>query len=393
MAGKRGRPKKKRIATIGNTDVISKKALKNSSVVDYGMEPVFKPLNPLLTGSEARLEYNIALGEAINWYSLMSEEKNLKTFIEDYTEKNFPKLLKNIKKISPDIFKPGEPHSYGIIARLILRGYPIEEKHVIRLEELIHQWSKIEVTTDDLFAVKRIVRDSKISECIALVDGMLDDCGFVGKKKFPTESMADSVLKVGATNTQRLKIHEHFSKLIIDMKQVLDENDPEIKEMYQVYSKPTIKKVYTWLTGTPSEELLKTVKKDRKPRKKKQKTAAQILKLFDYQKSDSELKISSIDPSDILGAQQLWIFNTKTRKLGVFVALDDTGLTVNRKSIYNYDEKTSYLKKVRKPQEMIPNVINAGKVALRHLLEEIRATKYPMKGHIGNTVLLLRVVK
>jgi hypothetical protein len=77
----------------------------------------------------------------------------------------------------------------------------------------------------------------------------------------------------------------------------------------------------------------------------------------------------------------------------VFYAADENGLSVIRKSIDNYDEKTSYCKKIRKPKEFIPGVMAAGKVALRRILEDVHATKTVLKSHISADVLLLKVVK
>jgi hypothetical protein len=388
----RGRPKKQRIIIPKEGEEISKKALKNSLAVFWGCEPVFKPLNPLLKGNEAKLEYQSALGKAFNWYNAMTEEKNRKTFIIDYTEKNFPELLKNINHISPDLFVCGEGHALSICARLILRGWPVDDKHIQNLEKCIRNWSKVSVSTDDLFTEKTVIRDHKVSECIGVVNGMLDDFGYT-KKHFPDNSMADAVLKLGITNNQKTKIHEHFSNLIVELKQAIDGKNSDIKESYEGVSKIILKKMYEWLIGAPSEELLKTVRKTRKPRTLKRKTPAQLLKLFVYQKSDDELKMGSTDPEDIIGAQQLWVFNTKTRKLGVYYAVDEKGLTVSRKSIDNYNEKTSFCKKLRKPKEILPKVAEYGKVALRHLMDEIRAKSAPMRSRICDTVLLLRTVK
>ena len=61
-----GRHKKLRIEVINDEGLISKKAMKDSSVVAWGKEPDFHPLNPLLTAEERTIETEIALADATN---------------------------------------------------------------------------------------------------------------------------------------------------------------------------------------------------------------------------------------------------------------------------------------------------------------------------------------
>jgi hypothetical protein len=135
------------------------------------------------------------------------------------------------------------------------------------------------------------------------------------------------------------------------------------------------------------------VKAQRKPRAKKQKSAAQVVGKVTYMPRDDKLKVVSINPDQIVGAAQLWVFNVKTRKLGVFHAADDSGLMIKGTTVKNFDEKTSKCKTVRKPEQKIPEVIAAGKVALRRVLEEIRAKDSVLKGRLNKDTLLLKVVK
>jgi len=387
-----GRHKKQRISIPKEGDAVSKKALKDSSIVVWGNEPNWVPVNQLLDSAEKHFETQRQLGLAFNWYYNMTDEKLRKSFFVDYAEKFFPNNVDNVRNISPDLFTCGEYHTYGVLARMIMRGWPIDQTKKEHLSSLIKTYNKNSAKIIEPQVEKKKDRDPVISKCINLVNEQLDDFGFVARKKFPEPSMADTVLKVGATNGQRTKVHEHFGNTILEIKQVITGDDELLKEAYSGVSKGTLQKVYNWFTAMPSEGLVVT-QKTRKTRKKKVKSAAQILKLFICQKSDSELNVQSVDPETILGAQQLWVFNTKTRKLGVYYAANEKGLGVSRKSIDNYDEKTSFCKKIRKPKEIIPGVITAGKVALRHAMDEIRATKSPMKSRICETVLLLRTVK
>jgi|ERR1035441_1029016 hypothetical protein len=390
-----GRHKKERISGSKDGDAVSRKALKDSAVVAWGSEPEAPRFNPLLTVDEKKFELSLAMSLALNWYNAMCDEKNKKAFLIEYCEKFFPDLAQKIKHVPLDYFTCGEGHTRASLARMILRKWSLPQKHIDRLEEMIRYLARgIEIGDDAPVVEKKKARDPKVTECISLVDIQLDDFGFKPRKIFPDLSMADAVLKAGANNGQRTKVHEHFTHLILDLQKAIQGKDDQIKEAYQGNSKAILKKVYDWLTSLPSQEALQTVStKTRKIRKKKAKTTAQILKNFKCQRFDADLNINSIEPEMIIGAQQLWVFNTKTRRLGVYYAADEKGLIVSRMSIDNYDEAASFNKKIRKPKEVVPSVLTAGKVALRHMLDEIRATKSPMKSRVGETVLVLRATK
>ena len=93
-----------------------------------------------------------------------------------------------------------------------------------------------------------------------------------------------------------------------------------------------------------------------------------------------------------MGAEQLWIFNIKTRKLGRYVADSGHTLMVKGTTIQNFNERESIAKTVRKPKEKLPELMKAGKVNLRKFLDGIKATSTKLNGRINADTLLLRVV-
>jgi hypothetical protein len=106
-----------------------------------------------------------------------------------------------------------------------------------------------------------------------------------------------------------------------------------------------------------------------------------------------ELNLTSVKTIDIIGCMALWVYNTKTRKLGVYHAEDAGGLSVKGSSILNFVESKSIQKKLRKPETMLPEVLNGGKVFLRNVMDSIRAVDSKLTGRINKDTILLKVVK
>jgi hypothetical protein len=110
-----------------------------------------------------------------------------------------------------------------------------------------------------------------------------------------------------------------------------------------------------------------------------------------YMKTNEPLKLVSINPVDIIGCGELWIFNTKTRKLGKYVATEFNTLNIKGTTITNFDEFKSVQKTIRKPEEKLKEFKAAGKVQLRKFLDDINATDTKMNGRINEDTILLKV--
>jgi len=169
--------------------------------------------------------------------------------------------------------------------------------------------------------------------------------------------------------------------------------DEQLKEGYSHRSKKQIKSFIAFLQEIESacNMLMQEAKVNKKPRAKKIVSKDKIIAKLKYKKSDEPLKLVSINPADIIGAQELWIFNSKTRKLGKYVAAEFQELGIKGTTITGFSEIKSVQKTLRKPAEQIKAFKEAGKVVLRKFLEEINAVDTKMNGRINEEIMLLKV--
>jgi hypothetical protein len=142
-----------------------------------------------------------------------------------------------------------------------------------------------------------------------------------------------------------------------------------------------------------ADRILTNTKAVRKPRKKKVLSVDKRVSRVKYQKEDTELKLVSIPPAKILGAQELWTYNTKYNFLSVYRASGEAGLDVKGTTLLDYDEKASYFKKLgRRPAEHLANIIGTTKGRLKKTMDEIKADAQSVNGRINENTILLRVV-
>ena len=169
--------------------------------------------------------------------------------------------------------------------------------------------------------------------------------------------------------------------------------DEQLREGYSHRTKKQIKNLITFYQEIMSacDMLAQEAKVNRKPRKTKVVPKDKLVAKLKYKKSDEPLKLVSINPADIIGSKELWVYNTKTRKLGKYVANEYMELGVKGTTITGFNESQSICKTLRKPEEKLKEFKAAGKVQLRKFLDDINATDTKMNGRINEETILLRV--
>ena len=235
-----------------------------------------------------------------------------------------------------------------------------------------------------------------------------DPKGFDFKKHFTD---------MGVTQAHARKLKAFYENELVDYDELermptagqlkkMDEHDQDmwtqLKEGYAHIKKAEIKKLRTAIEElmTALDFLIESAKATRKPRKAKPKSATKLVEKLKYAKTDTKYSLASVNPVDVVGANELWVFNVKTRKLGKYVAAnidpkgmkrDGTGLSVKGTTIIGFDETASVQKTLRKPDEQLKAFKSAGKVALRKFLDEVATTDTKLNGRCNPDTILLKV--
>lgn len=245
--------------------------------------------------------------------------------------------------------------------------------------------------TSNVVSIQERVQ-GKTDEIIGEMEGLIDEYGVRGSaaKLNAYQWMVDNNVKPIHAN----RIAEHFRERAKEPMAAATGKDAYIKEAYAMYSKARLMNLLTAFANIvkDAEKLASNASKQRKPRKRKPISFDKMVAKIKYLQRDDSLKLQSVDPVKIVGAIQLWIYNTKTRKLGVYNAEDESGLKMKGTTIKNFVENTSISKTLRKPDVTLPIVTDGSKIALRKVMENIKAKPSKMNGRINKDTLLLRVV-
>ena len=185
-----------------------------------------------------------------------------------------------------------------------------------------------------------------------------------------------------------------YSRDLAELEELAGGNaDEQLKEGYSHRTKKQIRNLITFYQEIMSacDMLAQEAKVNRAPRARKAQPKEKIVAKMKYMKSNEPLKLVSINPADIIGSKELWVFNTKTRKLGKYIASEFSDLGVKGTTITGFDEFKSVQKTVRKPEDKLKEFKAAGKVQLRKFLDDINATDTKMNGRINEDTVLLKV--
>lgn len=174
----------------------------------------------------------------------------------------------------------------------------------------------------------------------------------------------------------------------------VSEQDEQLREGYSHLDKVDVKKAVDLFQGIVGACDLITAesKATRKTRSPKPKSAEKLVAKMKYCKSDEKYKVASINPADIIGCNELWVFNTKTRKIGKYIAEEHQTLQVKGTTLQFFNEKESIAKTLRKPEQQLAEFNKSGKVQLRKFLPNIKGVETKLNGRINNDTVLLKAV-
>ena len=348
-----------------------------------GEEPMFKT-GQMVSGSE--------LMRCYNWYHIMSEAGDAKDYLVTYlTQQNRPADVKKCKTIPDNLL----PMTACWIARLLSRGVTVPQTSIDFLNKTI---AALEAREEKKPAVETEVTrptiqeniTEKVNEFIGKVETLIDageefdlykvmtadqfPARYVGRiKEFYEPFLEEAVLLVSGVDKE---LTEGFSRLSKKDKQLRVKMFENIIDSCDRYGS--------------------NMKKARAPRAKKPMSLDKKLKSFKFKQNDNELQLVSCNPADIIGASEVWLFNTGRNEVTVLRALDRGGLDVAKSSIINYDEKTSMSKKTTRKtaqKNVLTQVLNGGKIILRKLMGDLKGTAIDIQSKTNKNTIIMKVVK
>jgi hypothetical protein len=363
----------------------------DASKIRVGVEPTWVE-DAEVTRSE--------LLRAFNWYNYFNDNKSAaKMFFAHFlgTKQEMVALKTlNIKYIPPIL---------GTMSRMIYLGCKFQDTELNTFDRIYKETLQLvgNVLDDDVEEDKPVKfkltiqqrTQNKMASKLGVVEGIIDEFMTNGYKLKTKFAMYTWLQEQEIKPLQSKQIAALYEPMATELEEALAGTDEDLNEGYGHISKPQMKRLVAFVRSLVDDATLwaSNGKSVRKPRTKKSVPATKQIDKLSYCKADNDLKIVSVKPESILGAQELWVFNTKYRKLIKYVASDRGGFSVKGTTLQNWDETKSISKTVKKPEEVLPRLLKGGKIVLKKLMDELNTKPAPMTGRINNNTVLLRVIK
>lgn len=356
-----------------------------------GSEPSFDASMQLWDMSKRR----DAMCGALNYYNAK--------WTADHRRKVLAKHMHTIhsgKNIDLSLLSDAEiPQTLTAMVMMGVRGYQFSESDLIYISNTFHNLTsicmsrKIQAAEKSQSAVQKSIVDrvdEQLSKYIAAIDGKIDIFIVGGCSGFVSLSSWFAEQNVKALYAKR--IAEYYTRDRDNTLAALNKTDPDMVEGYCCFSTVKLRNLHIMYAAIvrDAETWAEGKVKERKPQKKRSKSVESQFKRFKYLDRFPELKLDSVRPEKILGAGNVWLYNTKTRQLSYYQAKNSDGLTVKGTTIQNFNETASGSKKLRKPEKSIPLVMG-GQRAAEKAFGLITSKRQDVNGRTNPFTIILRV--
>lgn len=334
-------------------------------------------------------DINKNLVRALNWYGSMCSKEEARDYMKEYlTNTNRKDQLKKLARVNDTWL----PTTACWLARILTRAPNTPDAGILakKLDSYLAdafrhlEEEKVETPANDRPSIQDRIKD-RINDIIGDIEELID-----AGEPF---SLYDYLQKNQIPAMHANKIIAYYSPWFKELVEAITTDDSQLKEGYAHLSRKALKERMEFFGQMlqDAEKYGNVAKKTRAPRKPRAVSVEKKLKNFKYQKESAEFKIASINPEKIIGAQELWAFNTKYKTITVLRALDRGGLQIKGTSITGFDEKSSQTKGTgRKPETVVDKLQNGGKIVLRKLMEELKTDK-PLQYRINENTILMKV--
>jgi hypothetical protein len=389
-------------------DGVKKKAkVKNINFSDEkytGTEPKWDYDRALIFTNE---EFDHHLRKSFRYYNYYYSPKDLKKYVVAWLRQHEgDNGVHKLDKATIDLYARSADHLTPFTVCALIKaheqGMPLRDRHVEYILDAVKRVLLLKADDEDVVKketkpeVKIVTIQDRMNEVAKkhiLYFEILEDALFAGETVDPKayEYLVKNLVPQVLISKIQVVFEPHYNEL----KEARKGQDEQLKEGYSHYKAADFKRCEAFYDKLFQDLAAynQTKRATKKAAVRKPPAKEKIVKNLKYLKQDTALKIVSVNPVDIVGAEVLWVYNVKNRKIGRYVAEAMGGvLGVKGTTITGYDANKSTQKTLRKPEEQIKTFLASTKIELRKYIENIKTTEIKLNGRINADTILLKVI-
>lgn len=318
-------------------------------------------------------------------------------------------VKKNYDKKSLAAFKVAEPWKTSMtvcsMCKMMLNGAEFDEKRMTWLRKSIQETidygkKKIAAKSEEVTTVSyrkspaEIVKE-RTSDFIAEIEQIIDDWHKGVWLDIENYSVYNELQKIEAAYNTAKFVVDYYTPQMEEIQELVTKKTDDLVEAYghiKIRKRKELLKLLTIIISD-AEKYMSAKKVVRKPRKKKVVSTTQSVSKVTYLKDSAEYKIVSVDPTEIVGASVVWLFNVKYRTITKLVSSSSSGLTVKGTTIYDFDSDLSTKKKLRKPEDFISVTTKTTKTKINKEYDTIKTKPSAANGRVNSDTIIYKVYK
>ena len=380
----------------------TKKRLKNADEAMMGPKPSFGVHNPIPDDLKERERL---FRNGCQWFYYFENKKKAAETVQTYCRRILKfdnKKIANLKKL-PDWKYRMKTYKTICMINNGWEGYPLTEDMITEMHEFLKdcekEGKKIKKAADSkpkVVAISPAVRmKRKVLDTIyhdfdtMVIDKWME--GIFDKKEilFPTYSLLQlHKIKGAGLNMFRDLVQAEYD-VVLD---AYSKNCDQAIEAYSHITKGNKKKMLDLMDKIFEDiERMRTNSKATRTRIKRPKASDKQVEKLNYMTENVDAKLISINPVLIPGKHKLYIYNCKNKKLQEYITTATSGFEIGGTSIKNFDKKSSRQATLRKPDIVLPDVLNRTEKQIEKIWKTLTTKIDNPTGRINKDCILLRV--
>ena len=327
----------------------------------------------------------------------------LKTYIRDnYTGEERKLLLSGPEHVYSTHYGPASGIQWKNLGYDWPEKYNGEKAAELYIEN-VRYWAekKAEVQSEEDAKPAKVVKSpmdivkERTSDFICEVEAVLDDFYNGVYQDVENYSVYNEMIKADLNSFSAGNVLKYYQPLLAELQELVNDKTPELVEGYSHMSIPQRKKnlKLVQLIVADAERYVLSKKATRKPSKPKVKTADKQVSKLNYAVDSTEHKLTSINPTSIVGANRLYTFHVKERIITEYVTESPKGFEVRGSTIYGIDLERSRAVRLRKPEEQLSTFLTKTPTAINKFWATLTTkTITDVKGRINKDTILLRAL-
>lgn len=235
---------------------------------------------------------------------------------------------------------------------------------------------------------------NKVCEISSFIDILIDD--FVIQRKKPK---ANFIKFLQSENIDRRTINNFvdtktngIESQIKELEIAMSGEDPQVKEGYGNFRKSELRDFKEFLEQIV-DDLYKYKDNKKIVRKRRSTSPDKLLKYISFYSDDLTLgstTYKSLPTSELLNSKHIFLYNVETRELTYYTG---RSLGVRRTLITGFDPDKSWVRKIRNPEEFLPEISSCSKYNIENIVSHLTTKPKVPTGRTNVKQIFMKSIK